>query len=93
MKYYTNSGKVATIHGDIQAARRCFEAASKGSASINNKASRKEEKSSTSKSTADRPKMPADVSSVDLDSRLFKKEYKEEKMLKKDNNESDEASK
>jgi hypothetical protein len=39
MKYYTRSGKVATIHNDIDAARRCFEAASKGSAFVNNKPS------------------------------------------------------
>jgi hypothetical protein len=57
MKYYTSSGKVATIYGDIEAARRCFEAASKGSAAVNNKLSRKD-KSSTSKSTADRPMLP-----------------------------------
>jgi hypothetical protein len=93
MKYYTSSGKVATIHGDIEAARRCFEAASRGSAVVNNKPRKKGEKSSTSKSTADRPKLPADVSSVDLDSRFSKREYKDEKMLKKDNKESDEASK
>ncbi|GAU50049.1 hypothetical protein TSUD_408450 [Trifolium subterraneum] len=30
MKYYTNKGQVATLHGDIEAARRCFEAAYKG---------------------------------------------------------------
>ena len=30
MKYYTNRGRVVTLHGDIEAARRCFEAASKG---------------------------------------------------------------
>jgi hypothetical protein len=92
MKYYTSSGKVATIYGDIEAARRCFEAASKGSAAVNNKPSRKE-KSGTSKSTADRPKLPADIRSVDLDSRFSKREHKEEKMLKKVNMESDEASK
>ncbi|MCI51415.1 hypothetical protein A2U01_0072659, partial [Trifolium medium] len=29
MKYYTNNGHVATVNGDIAAARRCFEAATK----------------------------------------------------------------
>ncbi|GAU49855.1 hypothetical protein TSUD_129970 [Trifolium subterraneum] len=29
LKYYTKDGQVATINGDIEAARRCFEAASK----------------------------------------------------------------
>jgi hypothetical protein len=79
MKYYTSSGKVATIQGDIKAARRCFEAASRGSAVVNNKSSKKVEKSSTSKSTADRPKLPVDVSSVDLDSRFPKENTKRKK--------------
>ncbi|GAU40250.1 hypothetical protein TSUD_219610 [Trifolium subterraneum] len=30
MKYYTDKGQVATLHGDIEAARRCFNAAYKG---------------------------------------------------------------
>ena len=30
MKYYTSKGLVATLHGDIETVRRCFEAASKG---------------------------------------------------------------
>ncbi|MCI77790.1 hypothetical protein A2U01_0099060, partial [Trifolium medium] len=30
MKYYINKGQVATLHGDIEAARRCFDAATKG---------------------------------------------------------------
>ncbi|MCI54356.1 hypothetical protein A2U01_0075606, partial [Trifolium medium] len=30
IKYYTNKRQVATLHGDIEAARRCFEAATKG---------------------------------------------------------------
>ncbi|MCI57857.1 hypothetical protein A2U01_0079108, partial [Trifolium medium] len=29
LKYYTKDGQVATINGDIAAARRCFEAAAK----------------------------------------------------------------
>ncbi|MCI18661.1 hypothetical protein A2U01_0039816 [Trifolium medium] len=29
MKYYTKDGQVATVNGDIAAARRCFEAATK----------------------------------------------------------------
>lgn len=34
MKYYTAKGHVATLHGDIEATRRCFEASSKGLNSI-----------------------------------------------------------
>ena len=30
MNYYTAEGLVATLHGDIQATRRCFEASTKG---------------------------------------------------------------
>ncbi|KAI5442923.1 hypothetical protein KIW84_011814 [Lathyrus oleraceus] len=32
MKYYTKLGRVVTIHGDIEAARRCYDAAVKGQA-------------------------------------------------------------
>ena len=35
MKYYIAEGLVATLHGDIQVARRCFEAPTKGMSSIN----------------------------------------------------------
>ncbi|MCI61025.1 hypothetical protein A2U01_0082281, partial [Trifolium medium] len=34
MKYYTNKWQVATLHGDIESARRSFEAATKGHAFI-----------------------------------------------------------
>ncbi|GAU39725.1 hypothetical protein TSUD_144910 [Trifolium subterraneum] len=34
LKYYTKDGQVATINGDIEAARRCFEAASKNLNSV-----------------------------------------------------------
>ncbi|MCI66711.1 hypothetical protein A2U01_0087969, partial [Trifolium medium] len=30
MKYYTHKGQVTTLHRDIEAARKCFDAASKG---------------------------------------------------------------
>ncbi|MCI81882.1 hypothetical protein A2U01_0103156, partial [Trifolium medium] len=30
MKYYTNKRQVATLHGDIESARRCFDATTKG---------------------------------------------------------------
>jgi hypothetical protein len=49
--------------------------------------SKKGGKPSTSKKTADQPKLPANVSSVDLDSRFSKRGHKEEKKLKKDNKE------
>ncbi|XP_058765791.1 uncharacterized protein LOC131639306 [Vicia villosa] len=34
LKYYTAKGQVATLNGDIEAARRCFEASAKGLSSI-----------------------------------------------------------
>ncbi|MCI97682.1 hypothetical protein A2U01_0118983, partial [Trifolium medium] len=43
MKYYTNKGQVATLHGDIESARRCFDAATKGHTFIG-KASSSEKK-------------------------------------------------
>ncbi|MCI58039.1 hypothetical protein A2U01_0079292, partial [Trifolium medium] len=57
MKYYTNKGQVATLHGDIESARRCFEAATKGLASI--------DKRPSSKKKPPQPPAP-NVSSVDL---------------------------
>ena len=35
MKYYTIEGLVATLRGDVQVARRCFEALVRGMSSIN----------------------------------------------------------
>ncbi|MCH81478.1 hypothetical protein A2U01_0002265 [Trifolium medium] len=87
MKYYTNKGKVTTLHGDIEAARRCFEAATKGQIYI-------DKAPNSSKKPTPTPQPPApNVSSVDLDNRFSKKENKEEKKLRKENKESDEASK
>ncbi|MCH91547.1 hypothetical protein A2U01_0012474, partial [Trifolium medium] len=87
MKYYTNKGQVATLHGDIEAARRCFEAATKWHSYIG-------KAPSSSKKPKSAPQPPApNVSSVDLDSRYSKKEHKEEKKLHKENKESDKASK
>ncbi|MCI90370.1 hypothetical protein A2U01_0111662, partial [Trifolium medium] len=69
---------VATLHGDIESARRCFEAATKGNAFIG-KVPRSEKKPEPTS------QIPApNVSSVDLDSRYSKKENKEEKKLRKE---------
>ncbi|MCH80166.1 hypothetical protein A2U01_0000929 [Trifolium medium] len=87
MKYYTNKGKVATLHGDIEAVRRCFEAATKGHNYI-------DKAPSSSKRPKPTLQLPApNVSSIDLDNRYSKKENKEEKKLRKENKESDEANK
>ncbi|WJX56033.1 hypothetical protein P8452_41732 [Trifolium repens] len=73
MKYYTVDGKVATLNGDIAAARRCFDAAAKNMNTL-----------ATPKKMKTEHKMHAvntvggqDV--VELDARITKKERREEK--------------
>ncbi|PNX64432.1 hypothetical protein L195_g062112, partial [Trifolium pratense] len=79
MKYYTHKGQVATLHGDIEAARRCFDAASKGNNFIGKAPEPKKQKPSSEAPSKPSPEasssLPApNVSSVDLDSRTSKKE-------------------
>ncbi|CAJ2661783.1 unnamed protein product [Trifolium pratense] len=98
MKYYTHKGQVATLHGDIEAARRCFDAASKGNNFIGKAPEPKKPKPSPETPPKPSPEAPPslpvpNVSSVDLDSRTSKKEHKEEKKLKKEEKQDDEASK
>ncbi|GAU18714.1 hypothetical protein TSUD_80020 [Trifolium subterraneum] len=78
LKYYTKDGQVATINGDIEAARRCFEAASKNLISV---VTPKKKKAET--------KLPGVNSistedGVELDARTSKKERKQEKRAGKD---------
>ncbi|GAU34822.1 hypothetical protein TSUD_394480 [Trifolium subterraneum] len=78
LKYYTKDGQVATINGDKEAARRCFEAASKNLNSVVTPKKKKEEAKLpgvNSISTED---------AVELDARTFKKERKQEKKAIKD---------
>ncbi|GAU27977.1 hypothetical protein TSUD_373720 [Trifolium subterraneum] len=78
LKYYTKDGQVATINGDIEAARRCFEAASKNLNSVVTPKKKKEETKLpgvNSISTED---------GVELDARTSKKERKQEKKAIKD---------
>ncbi|CAJ2654489.1 unnamed protein product [Trifolium pratense] len=98
MKYYTHKGQVATLHGDIEAARRCFDAATKGNNFIGKAPEPKKPKPSSKTPPKPSPEAPPSlpgpsVSSVDLDSRTSKKEDKEEKKLRKEEKEDDEASK
>src|SRR6266487_3749988 len=78
LKYYTKDGRVATINGDIEAVRRCFEAASKNLNSVVMPKKKKEET------------MLPGVNSisiedeVELDARTSKKERKQEKKASKD---------
>ncbi|GAU34117.1 hypothetical protein TSUD_65960 [Trifolium subterraneum] len=78
LKYYTKDGQVATINGDIEAARRCFEAASKN---LNSVVTPKKKKAET--------KLPGVNSistedGVELDARTSKKERKQEKKASRD---------
>ncbi|GAU51996.1 hypothetical protein TSUD_417990, partial [Trifolium subterraneum] len=78
LKYYTKDGQVATINGDIEAARRCFEAASKNLNSVVTPKKKKAEAELpgvNSISTEDE---------VELDARTSKKERKQEKKTGKD---------
>ncbi|GAU18799.1 hypothetical protein TSUD_80880 [Trifolium subterraneum] len=97
MKYYTDKGQVATLHGDIEAARRCFNAAYKGQSYVGPIPEAKKSKTSSEQpetSTKPPPQQPPqNVSLVDLDSRHSKQEHKEEKKLRKDKKEGDAASK
>ncbi|GAU40178.1 hypothetical protein TSUD_292830 [Trifolium subterraneum] len=78
LKYYTKDGQVATINGDIEAARRCFESASKN---LNSVVTPKKKKAEA--------KLPGVNSisiedEVELDARTSKKERKQEKKASKD---------
>ncbi|GAU35398.1 hypothetical protein TSUD_160490 [Trifolium subterraneum] len=78
LKYYTKDGQVATINGDIEAARRCFEAASKNLNSVVTPKKKKEE-----------VKLPGVNSiniedAVELYARTTKKERKQERKAMKD---------
>ncbi|CAJ2631771.1 unnamed protein product [Trifolium pratense] len=82
-KYH--KGQVATLHGDIEAARRVFNASSKGNEYIGQLPESKKSKATTS--------LPLpEISSIDLDSRFSKQENKDEKKLRKEKKEDDEAS-
>jgi hypothetical protein len=76
MKYYSTKGQVATLQGDIEAARRCFDAATKGLIYIG-------QPPNPSKKVKPTPQLPGpSVSSIELDRRYYKEEHKEEKRLK-----------
>ncbi|CAJ2665932.1 unnamed protein product [Trifolium pratense] len=78
-------GQVATLHGDIEAAWRVFNASSKGNEYIGQLPESKKSKAKTS--------LPLpEISSIDLDSRFSKQENKDEKKLRKEKKEDDEAS-
>jgi hypothetical protein len=71
MKYYTVDGKVATLNGDIAAARRCFEAAAKNMSTL-----------ATQKKKNDHKMFAVNAiegnNHVDLDARITEEELKDE---------------
>ncbi|GAU44722.1 hypothetical protein TSUD_88060 [Trifolium subterraneum] len=97
MKYYTDKGQVATLHGDIEAVRRCFNAAYKGQSYVGPVPEAKKSKTSSEQpetiTKPPPPHPPQNVSLVDLDSRHSKQEHREEKKLRKDKKEVNAASK
>ncbi|GAU39237.1 hypothetical protein TSUD_396840 [Trifolium subterraneum] len=78
LKYYTKDGRVATINGDIEAARRCFEATSKN---LNSVVTPKKKKEETKLSGVNSISIE---DGVELDARTSKKERKQEKKAIKD---------
>ncbi|GAU51417.1 hypothetical protein TSUD_88720 [Trifolium subterraneum] len=77
LKYYTKDGQVATINGDIEAARRCFEAASKNLNSVVTPKKKKETK-------IPGVNLISVEDGVELDAQTSKKERKQEKKAIKD---------
>ncbi|XP_058784255.1 uncharacterized protein LOC131659027 [Vicia villosa] len=67
LKYYTTKGQIATLHGDIEAARRCFEASAKGLSAIKTPS---QEKTATSAAPETNKSMPC-IDNVDFDSRFL----------------------
>ncbi|MCI58441.1 hypothetical protein A2U01_0079696, partial [Trifolium medium] len=78
MKYYTKNGQVATVNGDIAAARRCFEATTKNLNTVTTPKKKKAEQPTSAVNFVGSP------NPVDLDARLTKKDHKEEKLKDKE---------
>ncbi|MCI47865.1 hypothetical protein A2U01_0069107, partial [Trifolium medium] len=78
MKYYTNNGQIATINGDIAAARRCFEAATKNLSTVTTPKKKKAEQPTHAVNSV------GSSNPADLDARLTKKEREEEKLKDKE---------
>lgn len=80
MKYYTAKGQVATLHGDIEAARRCFEASAKSFNSI--KIMPRPEAKPTMSTGIEASKLISRIDTIDLDSRLCGKTGERQKTKK-----------
>ncbi|XP_058750816.1 uncharacterized protein LOC131623827 [Vicia villosa] len=68
LKYHTTKGHVATLNGDIEEARRCFEASAKGLSSIKTPPQDNEATISISEPNLPIPR----IDTIDLDSRFLK---------------------
>ncbi|MCI78596.1 hypothetical protein A2U01_0099866, partial [Trifolium medium] len=71
-------GQVATINGDIAAARRCFEAATKNLNTVTTPKKKKAEHPTPAVNSI------GSSNPIDFDVRLTKKEHKEEKLKDKE---------
>ncbi|XP_058724210.1 uncharacterized protein LOC131595762 [Vicia villosa] len=76
MKFYTRTGKVATINADIEAARRIFDASVKGLELIAPPTSSNKKPRAEDKRPREDQVPTANVSSVDLDARFTQEELK-----------------
>lgn len=70
MKYYITKGQAATLHGDIEAARRCFETTPKGLNSI--KVSHRQDAELTWPANSKAHKPLPHVHTIDLNNRFYK---------------------
>ncbi|XP_058751778.1 uncharacterized protein LOC131624876 [Vicia villosa] len=76
MKFYTRTGRVATINADIEAARRIFDASVKGLQLIAPPTSSNKKPRAEDKHPREDQHQTTDVSSVDLDARFTEEELK-----------------
>jgi hypothetical protein len=77
LKYHANDGIIASLNGDIEAARRCFLQANKSQNSVSQSSKSFEDKGKAAASTLD-------ANLVELDPRFTKEDLKEQKREKKD---------
>jgi len=77
LKYLAKDGIIASLNGDIEAARRCFLQANKTQNSVSQSNKLAEDKGKAAASTMD-------ANLVELDPRFTKEDLKEQKMEKKD---------
>ncbi|XP_024630764.1 uncharacterized protein [Medicago truncatula] len=77
LKYHAKDGIIASLNGDIEAARRCFLQANKTQSSISQSRKPAEDKGKAAASTLD-------ANLVELDPRFTKEDLKEQKREKKD---------